>query len=111
MDASVDTLLLLLAPMAPHVTAELWERRRGDGARVHAQRWPIADPAMLSEERVTLVVQVNGKLRDKVEVAASSSSDDVIAAALASPKVSALLDGRQPARVVARPPNLVNIVL
>jgi leucyl-tRNA synthetase len=111
LDASVDTLLLLLAPMAPHVTAELWERRRGDGARVHAQRWPIADPAMLSEERVTLVVQVNGKLRDKVEVAAGASSDDVIAAALASPKVVILLDGNEPARIVARPPNLVNIVL
>ena len=74
LDQSVDTLLLLLAPMAPHVSAELWERRHGEGARVHAQRWPVADPAMLSEEQVTLVVQVNGKLRDKVEVAATATT-------------------------------------
>jgi len=108
---SVDTLLLLLAPMAPHVTAELWERRQGAGARVHAEPWPVADPALLSEELVTLVVQVNGRLRDKVEVPAGASAEDVTAAALASPKVAAQLDGHEPARIVARPPNLVNIVL
>ncbi|HTW07064.1 MAG TPA: class I tRNA ligase family protein, partial [Acidimicrobiales bacterium] len=111
LDASVDTLLLLLAPMAPHMTAELWERRKGSGARVHAQRWPVADPALLTAEKVTLVVQVNGKLRDKVEVPSGATAEDVTAAALASPKVAALLEGGQPARVVARPPNLVNLVL
>jgi leucyl-tRNA synthetase len=111
LDHSVDTLLLLLAPMAPHLTAELWERRRGQGARVHSERWPVADPSMLTEEKVTLVVQVNGRLRDKVEVSATASSEEVIAAALASPKVAAQLDGHEPARVVARPPNLVNIVV
>ncbi|MGH9106477.1 MAG: leucine--tRNA ligase [Acidimicrobiales bacterium] len=107
---SVDTLLLLLAPMAPHVAAELWERRHGPGARVHAEPWPRADPAMLSEETATLVVQVNGKLRDRVEVRAGASEEEVVAAALGSPKVVAQLDGRRPARVVARPPHLVNIV-
>jgi leucyl-tRNA synthetase len=111
LEHSVDTLLLLLAPMAPHITAELWERRHGPGARAHAQRWPEADPDLLTEELVTLVVQVNGKLRDKVEVAVSATEDEVVAAALRSPKVIAQLDGRRPARVIARPPQLVNIVV
>jgi len=111
LDCSVDTLLKLLAPMAPHVTAELWERRHGEGARVHCEPWPEADPALLADDTVVLVVQVNGKLRDKLEVPASASEADVVAAALASPKVSSQLDGRQPRRVVARPPSLVNVVL
>ena len=63
LDKSVDTLLLLLAPLAPHMSSELWELRHGQGARLHAQRWPVADPAMLTEDLVTLVIQVNGKLR------------------------------------------------
>jgi leucyl-tRNA synthetase len=111
LDESIDKLLLLLAPMAPHVTAELWERRHGEGARVHAQPWAVADPAMLTEELVTLVVQVNGKLRDKVMVSPGATEDEVVAAALACPKVAAQLDGRAPSRVIARPPTLVNIVI
>jgi leucyl-tRNA synthetase len=111
LDESVDTLLLLLAPMAPHMSAELWERRHGEGSRAHAQPWPVADPAMLTEDLVTLVVQVNGKLRDRLEVPASATADEVTAAAMASPKVVAQLAGLQPARVIARPPQLVNIVL
>ncbi len=108
---SIDTLLLLLAPMAPHISAELWERRHGEGARAHSQPWPVADPAMLTEELVTLVVQVNGKLRDRVSVSPEATEEEVIAAALACPKVAAQLDGRPPRRVIARPPNLVNIVV
>ena len=104
-------MLLLLAPIAPHVTAELWELRHGEGARAHAQRWPVADPAMLTEERVILIVQVNGKVRDRVEISPSATDDECVAAALASEKVAAQLQGRQPQRVVARPPNLVNVVI
>jgi leucyl-tRNA synthetase len=111
LDESVDTMLLLLAPIAPHVTAELWELRHGEGARAHAQRWPVADPAMLTEERVILIVQVNGKVRDRVEISPSATDDECVAAALASEKVAAQLQGRQPQRVVARPPNLVNVVI
>jgi leucyl-tRNA synthetase len=111
LDESIDKLLLLLAPMAPHITAELWERRHGEGARVHAEPWPVADPAMLTEELVTLVVQVNGKLRDKLMVSPAATEDEVVAAALGCPKVAAQLDGREPVRVIARPPNLVNIVI
>ena len=58
-----------MAPMAPHITAELWARRH-DGEHVHEQPWPVADPAMLAVDTVTMVVQVNGKVRDRIEVAA-----------------------------------------
>jgi leucyl-tRNA synthetase len=111
LDHTVDTTLLLLAPMAPHLVAELWERRRGEDSAAHAQPWPVADPAMLADETVTLVVQVNGKLRDKVDVAPTASEDEVVAVAMASPKVAALLEGRPPRRVIARPPTLVNVVV
>ena len=110
-DQSVDTLLLLLAPMAPHLSAELWSRRHGAEADVHSQGWPTADPAMLVEDLVTLVVQVNGKLRERLRVPSEVTEEEAVAAALAASKVAAQLDGRPPRRIVARPPHLVNIVI
>jgi leucyl-tRNA synthetase len=109
-DQAVDTLLQLLAPACPHVTAELWARRH-DGAHVHTSAWPVADPAMLVEESVTLVVQVDGKVRDRVEVAADADEAACVAAALASEKVRAQLGGAEPRTVIARPPKLVNVVV
>jgi leucyl-tRNA synthetase len=106
---AVDTLLLLLAPAAPHLSAELWSRRH-DGEHVHERPWPVADESLLIEDTVTMVVQVDGKVRDRIEVAAGADEADCVAAALASPKVVALLDGSAPARVVARPPKVVNVV-
>ncbi len=105
---AVDTLLLLLAPMAPHVTAELWERRHGD--RLHAQSWPAFDPALVAEETVTMVVQVNGKVRDRLVVPATIGEDEARDAALASERVADALGGAPPDRVVVRPPKLVNVV-
>jgi leucyl-tRNA synthetase len=105
---AVDRLLLLMAPMAPHITAELWERRNGD--HVHEQAWPQADPAMLEVDTATMVVQVNGKVRDRLEVPADIEAADAERLALASPKVQAMLNGAAPRRVIARPPNLVNVV-
>jgi leucyl-tRNA synthetase len=107
---AVDALLLLLAPMAPHVTAELWERRN-PGEHVHEQRWPEADPALAAVERVTMVVQVDGKVRDRIEVDAGVGRAEMEGLALASEKVQAALAGRTPARVIAVPPKLVNLVL
>ena len=107
-DFAVDTLLLLLAPMAPHLTAELWERRRG--GHVHAERWPEADPELVQREVVTMVVQVNGKVRDRIEVDAGIDEAAAEALALGSAKVQELLGGGRPRRVVNRPPRLVNVV-
>ena len=107
--AAIDALLLVMAPAAPHMCAELWERRRGD--HVHAEAWPIADPAKLISETVTLVVQVNGKVRDRIEVAVDIDEAAAETAALASERVQAFLGGRTPERMIVRPPNLVNLVV
>lgn len=106
---AVDTLLLLLAPMAPHLTAELWERRRG--GHIHAERWPEPNPDLLGVDRVTMVVQVNGKVRDRIEVEAGITQQQAEDIALASTKVAAQLGGATPRKVVVRPPRLVNIVV
>ncbi len=109
LDFALDTLLLLMAPMAPHITAELWLRRHDD-EHVHEQPWPHADPAKLTFDTVTMVVQVNGKVRDKLEVAADIDETQAQRLALASEKVQNHLDGATPKKVIVRPPKLVNIV-
>jgi leucyl-tRNA synthetase len=108
---AADALLLLLAPMAPHISAELWERRHPGTTALHAQHWPEFDPALVTDDTVTMVVQVNGKVRDRVEVAAGITEEAAVSAALASPKIQEALAGAEPKRVVARPPRLVNIVV
>ncbi len=110
-DEALDSLLMLLAVMSPHVTAELWERRHPDEPSVHLQRWPVSDPELVRQDTVTMVVQVNGKVRDRIEVDATISEGDAEAAALASTKVVELLAGASPRRVVVRPPRLVNVVV
>jgi leucyl-tRNA synthetase len=108
-DESIDTLLELLAPFAPHLTAEAFELRHGEN--VHTRSWPVADPGLLVEKTSTMVVQVNGKLKDRIEVPHDISQDAAAEKALASPKVQEALRGAQPTRVIARPPRLVNIVV
>ncbi len=107
---AVDTLLLLLAPMVPHVAAELWERRH-PGEHVHEQSWPKADPELAAVETVTMVVQVNGKVRDRIEVDAGVDAAEMERLALASAKVQAALDGRSPRKAIPVPPKLVNLVV
>ncbi len=106
---AVDKLLLLMAPMTPHVTAELWEQRH-PGEHVHTRAWPAFDPALAAALTETMVVQVNGKVRDRIEVDAGIDEAGMEALALASPKVQAALDGTSPKKVIARPPRLVNLV-
>jgi len=103
-----DTFIRLLAPMAPHIAEELWERMGGAGSVCFAA-WPDYDEALAAEETVTMVVQVGGKIRDRIEVPVDISEDSARQAALDSEKVAAHLDG-EPTRVIVRPPNLVNIV-
>jgi leucyl-tRNA synthetase len=106
-----DSLLLLLAPMTPHVAAELWEMRHPDAQPLHAQPWPTFDAELAGEATVTMVVQVNGRVRDRIEVDGSVGEDEARALALASPRVIDGLAGRQPTRVVVRAPRLVNVVV
>ncbi|HEY8081556.1 MAG TPA: class I tRNA ligase family protein, partial [Acidimicrobiales bacterium] len=107
---ALDAICLLLAPMAPHVTAELWERRHPDRPSVHQSSWPLADESLLAVETVTMVVQVDGKVRDRAEVSVDIAEADAVALALASDKVVEALAGSAPSRVIARPPRLVNVV-
>jgi leucyl-tRNA synthetase len=107
---SLDILVTLLAPMAPHITAELWEARHPELPSVHLIPWPVADPVLVAEATVTMVVQVNGKVKSRLEVAPSITEDEATAAALADAQVAAALGGAPPTRVVARPPRLVNII-
>ncbi|MGH9108365.1 MAG: leucine--tRNA ligase [Acidimicrobiales bacterium] len=106
-----DALLLLLAPMVPHVTAELWAHRHPGEAPLHAQPWPAYDPSLAAEDTVTMVVQVNGKVRERLDVAPSIGAEEARSAALALPRVVEALAGREPSRVVVRPPRLVNVVV
>jgi leucyl-tRNA synthetase len=108
---AADALLSLLAPLTPHVTAELWEQRHPGEPSVHEQSWPTFDPELVRAETVTMVVQLNGKLRDKVEVNPEITEAEAVAVALALPKVTEALSGREPQRVIARPPRLVNVVV
>ena len=111
LEEALDGLLRLMAPMTPHVTAELWEMRDPTRPPLHSQSWPSFDPDLVRSETVTMVVQVNGKLRDRLEIDAGTGEEDARLAALASPKVVAELAGREPRRVIVRPPKLVNVVV
>jgi leucyl-tRNA synthetase len=110
-DEAADAMLALLAPMTPHVAAEIWEQRHPGEPSIHLQKWPTFDPELIRADSVTMVLQVNGKVRDKVEVDPAISEAEAEAVALASPRVIEQLAGRAPQRVVARPPRLVNVVV
>ncbi len=110
-DAASDALLLLLAPLVPHLAAEAWERRRGEGAMVHAEPWPSFDPKLARAESVTMVVQVNGKVKDRIEVSPDITEEEALRIARDSERLVAALGGVEPSRVVARPPRLVNFVV
>ncbi len=106
---AIDLLLLLLAPLASHITEELWQQI-GHSESIHSQPWPAYDEALTRDAIVTVVVQVNGKVRDKLEVAADASEDEVQGLALASERVKAHLGGREPKKVVYVPGKLINLV-
>jgi leucyl-tRNA synthetase len=106
----VDVLLHVLAPIAPYLTEELWSRL-GAASSIHDEAWPVADEALAAVETATLVVQIDSKVRDRIEVAGDIDEAGAVEAARGSERIRDLLEGREVARVVARPPNLVNFVL
>ncbi len=107
---AIRTLTLLLAPLTPHLSEELWARTGGDGS-VHLQSWPQYDAALTVAEALELVVQVNGKLRDRITVPIDTQEEHIKAAALNNEKVQASLDGKTVAKIVVVPGKLVNIVV
>jgi leucyl-tRNA synthetase len=110
LDEAIDALLLVLAPMAPHISAELWERRHGAGAYVHDEPWPSFDAELARAETVTMIVQVNGKVRDRIDVDAGIAEEEMEKVAMASARVQEHLAGRAPRNVIIVRPKLVNIV-
>jgi len=118
-DSSVDSktwrsctkaLLLMLAPMAPHMTEELWEMN-GHPYSIHQQDFPTWDDDLAAEDVITLVLQVNGKVRDKIEVPANIEESAAQELAMASPKMQGFLEGKSVVKSVYVPGRLVNVVV
>ena len=106
---AIEKLLLLVAPMAPHIAEELWERANHVYS-VHSQSWPEWDAELAAEEVFTLVVQVNGRLRDRIEIPVNITEDEARAAALESERVRPHVESKEVAKVIYVPGKLVNIV-
>jgi leucyl-tRNA synthetase len=107
---TADIYLRMLAPVCPHIAEELWERL-GKPYSVHTQAWPQADEEAAKEDMLTLIVQVNGKLRDRILVDPGISDEDAKKLALASEAAQQSLEGRPIRKVIVVPERLVNIVV
>jgi leucyl-tRNA synthetase len=106
----VETLLLLLAPACPHIAEELWARTERPYS-IHVQSWPVCDEAVAAEEAITLVVQVNGKVRDRIEVPVDVDDETARTLALETEGAKRHAAGKQVVKVIVVPGRLVNIVV
>ena len=106
---AVESAVSLIQPAAPHIAEELWERLGNE--RLWETPWPEADPAMLVRETFELVVQVNGKVRDRMRVPSDLNEDELVARAKESPKVQAQLNGGEIRQTIVVPRKLVNLVV
>jgi leucyl-tRNA synthetase len=109
-DYAMESLLMVLSPFAPHITEELWAQI-GHGDTIHVDHWPKWDDKYLQSDMLTVVVQVNSKVRAKIEVSTEMSADDVKRLAQVQENVLRYIDGRQPVKVIYIPGKLVNIVV
>jgi len=105
----VQTLLILLAPLAPYLAEELWEQL-GNSRSIHLASWPTYNAEALRSETITLLVQVNGRLRDRIEVAHDAAEDEITQQALASEKVQRFVSGHEVRKIIYVPGRLVNVV-
>ena len=105
-----ETLLRLLAPFTPHITEELWHEIGGEGS-VHAQPWPEVDADALAVTTVELPIQINGKVRERIQVSADSSADGIKEQVLALPRVRELLAGKSIVKCIVIPGKIINIVV
>jgi leucyl-tRNA synthetase len=108
--SAMRTFLVLLNPFAPHLSSELWEQLKSKGD-VAEQTWPSHDEKFLVEDEVEIVVQVNGKVRDRMTMSIQSTEEEIKQAALALPKIQEHTAGKQVRKVVVIPKKLVNIVV
>src|SRR2546422_64762 len=107
---TLETMMQLLAPMAPHITEELWHLTSHSGS-IHMTNWPSYDEALMHDETFTLVVQVNGKVRERIEVAADASESDIRMLALDNPRVARFIGETTVQKIVYVPGRLINIVV
>jgi leucyl-tRNA synthetase len=110
-DEARDIYLRMLAPVAPHISEELWTGHLGKPYSIHQSSWPEVDEQATKEDSIEIPVQVNGKLRDKVVVPADASQADIEAAALATEGAQKHMDGKEPRKVIVVKKRLVNIVV
>jgi leucyl-tRNA synthetase len=111
LDEAIEYLVLALSPFAPHLADELWTEGLGQTGFLYRHPWPQADPEVAKKDEITLVVQVNGKVRDKLTAPADAGQEALQALALASPKVAEALNGSAPKKVIVVPGKLVNVVV
>jgi len=109
-DEAYRVMILMLAPAAPHVAHELWEMR-GMGSMLAKEPWPEWDESLVAESTVTMVVQVNGKVRDRVDVPADITAEEAERVALELDKVKGWINGAVVRKVIARPPSVINFVV
>ena len=107
---ALEAVVLMLSPIVPHICHELWQRL-GHASAVIDERWPAVDESALERDLVELVVQVNGKLRGKISVAADADKDAIIEQALADPNAQRFIDGGDVRKTIVVPGRLVNIVV
>lgn len=107
----LEALLLLLAPLAPHITEELWQEALGHETSIHNEKWPEYDLEKIKEERVHMAVQINGKVRSQIEVDADAQEDDMKELALGDEKIKKWLEGKTPKKIIVVPNRVVNIVI
>jgi leucyl-tRNA synthetase len=106
----LETAVILLAPIVPHITAELW-KMLGYKTSLSDVQWPQYDKTIASEEEITIVIQINGKLRSRMTVATDEEAESIKAAAVADEKISAMIKGANILKVIYVPKKLVNIVI
>src|SRR5579862_4529425 len=107
---ALESYLVMLAAMAPHITEEFW-RALGHHQSIHLESWPKFDPALTRDETITMPVQINGKLRDRLQIAAGAPEAEVIAMARASDAVKRHLDGKEPKKTIYVPGKLLSFVV
>ncbi len=107
---NIEALLLMLSPLAPHLTEELWHQL-GNKDSIHEQPWPKYDPEIAKELEIEIPVQINGKVRDKIKIAADANKDTILTMAKSSEKVKSFTSGKQIAKEIYVPGRLVNLVV
>jgi leucyl-tRNA synthetase len=108
--AAMDPFVLLLSPFAPHISEELW-RALGHDQTLAYEPWPAYDEVLIKEETIEIPVQINGKLRGRIQIPAESDRDAQEAAARAHPKIAAMLEGKTVVKTIVVPGRMVNYVV